>query len=176
MAELADFDLLRDVTTDIRSHPWADPQHRDAMVLHFRIKRAREEIHRLNIEMRRQVTFMRDEWHRYNVTADCLKDENPELAEYVRKEAMYLDAIFTHITFSLVKTRALPGFSGTLEPGTRGETIRLCSVPQPQWLNILQGKLAHGNPSQGVETSDSDDEDLEEELVMDVMESLVLSI
>jgi hypothetical protein len=175
MVELADFDLLHDVTTDIRSRPWADPQRREAMVLHFCIKRAREEIHRLNIEMQRQVTFMRDEWHRYNVMADRLKDDNPELAEYIRKEAMYLDIIFTHITFFLVKTRALPGFLGSLEPGTRGEMIRLCSVPEPQWLHILQGKLADGNPSQGVETSDSDIEDLEEELVMDVMETLVLS-
>jgi hypothetical protein len=35
MAELADFDLLREVKSDIRFCPWADPQRREAMVLHF---------------------------------------------------------------------------------------------------------------------------------------------
>jgi hypothetical protein len=58
---LADFDLLRDTTTDIRKLPWANPANREAMVLYFGTLRAKEEIYRLNIEIRRVITFMADD-------------------------------------------------------------------------------------------------------------------
>ncbi|KAJ7823341.1 hypothetical protein B0H14DRAFT_3146087 [Mycena olivaceomarginata] len=58
---LADFDLLRDTTTDIRKLPWANPADREAMVLYFGTLRAKEEIYRLNIEIRRVITFMADD-------------------------------------------------------------------------------------------------------------------
>jgi hypothetical protein len=44
---LADFNLLRDTTTDIRKLPWANPANREAMVLYFGTLRAKEEIYRL---------------------------------------------------------------------------------------------------------------------------------
>jgi hypothetical protein len=43
-ATLADFDILRDTWTDIRSLPWTQPAHYEAMNLHFGIIRAQEEI------------------------------------------------------------------------------------------------------------------------------------
>ncbi|KAJ7902392.1 hypothetical protein B0H13DRAFT_2274934 [Mycena leptocephala] len=60
-AFLADFDLLRDAREDIRQEPWALPSGRAAMDQHYKILRAHEEIERLNVEIRRFVTYMRDE-------------------------------------------------------------------------------------------------------------------
>jgi hypothetical protein len=179
MAELADFDLLRDVKSDIRSRPWADPQNREAMVLHFRITRAREEIHRLNIEIRRQVTYMQDQYLLYIATANRLKEENPNLVAYISKEAVYLDTIFTYVTFYLVKTKKLQGFSGTLEPGVWEGTSPPAPVKQPQWLKTLQGNLA-GNDDPSLEDPARDDadgteEDVNEETMMDLMENIVLT-
>jgi hypothetical protein len=187
MAELGDFDLLRDVKNDIRSHSWANPQFRDAMILHFRLKRAREEIYRLNIEIRRQVTYMRDEYMLYKTTAKRLGGENPNLAKYIQKEAAHMDIIFTYVTFYLTKTRALPGFSGTLEPGTRQETTTAPTIEKPPWLRTLCGEQV-GNDLTNYESDDPTnaegnrdliaeelDEDIEEETVMDWMESLVLA-
>ena len=51
-AFLSDFDLLRDTRQDIRHHPWATPTGRLALDTHFKILRAREELKRLNIEVR----------------------------------------------------------------------------------------------------------------------------
>ena len=60
-AFLADFDLLRDARQDIRSRPWATPAARQAMGSYFKLLRAEEEIVRLNVEIRRFITFMCDE-------------------------------------------------------------------------------------------------------------------
>jgi hypothetical protein len=62
-AFLADFDLLRDARQDISHRPWATPAGRLAMDLYFKIQRAREEIDRLNIEVKRVATYIRDEKH-----------------------------------------------------------------------------------------------------------------
>ena len=48
-ATVADFDLLRDTQTDIRCLPWTEPSRREATSYYFGIKRAREEIVRLNV-------------------------------------------------------------------------------------------------------------------------------
>ncbi|KAF9023079.1 hypothetical protein BDZ89DRAFT_955942 [Hymenopellis radicata] len=55
-AFLADFDLLRDVREDMSQKPWATPKGRGALDRYFKLNRAREEITRLDIEIRRLVT------------------------------------------------------------------------------------------------------------------------
>jgi hypothetical protein len=56
MTTLADFDLLQDGKTSILNESWTDPETHAAISLHLRLKRAREEVHRLNIEIRQQTT------------------------------------------------------------------------------------------------------------------------
>ncbi|THU84381.1 hypothetical protein K435DRAFT_589530, partial [Dendrothele bispora CBS 962.96] len=55
---LSDFDLLRDTREDIRERPWSRPRERKAMDRYFKILRAREEIKRLNVEIRCVATFL----------------------------------------------------------------------------------------------------------------------
>ncbi|KAJ7206977.1 hypothetical protein C8J57DRAFT_1099457, partial [Mycena rebaudengoi] len=58
---LAEFDLLRDTRQDVRKLAWTQPARREAAVLYFGIKSAKEEILRLNVEIRRLITHMVDE-------------------------------------------------------------------------------------------------------------------
>jgi hypothetical protein len=60
-AFLADFDILRDTRAEVQSKPWSRPAYRLAMDRYFKTLRAREEIKRLNIEIRRVITWIRDE-------------------------------------------------------------------------------------------------------------------
>ncbi|KAJ7805124.1 hypothetical protein B0H14DRAFT_3091659 [Mycena olivaceomarginata] len=60
---LADFDILRDTRAEVQSRPWTRPAYRLAMDTYFKIERAREELVRLNIEIRRTMTWIRDEGH-----------------------------------------------------------------------------------------------------------------
>ncbi|KAJ7315101.1 hypothetical protein DFH08DRAFT_926900 [Mycena albidolilacea] len=58
---LADFDILRDTRAEVQSRPWTRPGYWLAMDTYFKIERAKEEITWLNIEIRRLVTWIRDE-------------------------------------------------------------------------------------------------------------------
>ncbi|KAH7903562.1 hypothetical protein BJ138DRAFT_1020421 [Hygrophoropsis aurantiaca] len=49
---LGEFDLLRQSRIDPRREDWTKPAQREATVKYFKLQRAREEIVRLNIEMR----------------------------------------------------------------------------------------------------------------------------
>lgn len=60
-ASLADFDILRDARQDISERPWASSAGRIVMDQYFKLKRAEEEIQRLNVEIPRLVTYMIDE-------------------------------------------------------------------------------------------------------------------
>ena len=87
MATLAEFDLLRNARLDIRRLPWTQPHHREAMNLYFGIKRAKEEIMRLNVEIRRLITFMIDEHVDYQAAADAIQQSDraiPHLSSSVK--------------------------------------------------------------------------------------------
>jgi hypothetical protein len=58
---VGDFSLLKTSREDIRLQDWARPAVREAMVKQFQLERAHEEIIRLNVEMRRLHTAIRDE-------------------------------------------------------------------------------------------------------------------
>jgi hypothetical protein len=172
MVTLADFDLLRDVKNSVAEKPWADGQVREAMNIHFRMKRAREEIHRLNIEIRRQITYMRDEHVLYRLTAAHIKQDQPNLAAYIIREGDHRDALFTHITFYLIKTRRLPLFTGTLAPGTRAgaaQSHHLEPIADPPvwWLALTGQSLLDDD----VESQTSDEED-QGQTLLDLVENI----
>ncbi|KAJ2968160.1 hypothetical protein NUW54_g13303 [Trametes sanguinea] len=58
MVSIGEFDLLRDARQDIRAQAWAKPTHREATQTYFNVERAREEIQRLNVEIRRLFSSM----------------------------------------------------------------------------------------------------------------------
>ncbi|KAJ7819079.1 hypothetical protein B0H14DRAFT_3089447 [Mycena olivaceomarginata] len=60
-AFLTDFDILRDTRAEVQSRPWTRLAYCLAMDRDFKTLRAREEIKRLDIEIRRVVTWIWDE-------------------------------------------------------------------------------------------------------------------
>ncbi|KAH9931426.1 uncharacterized protein B0H18DRAFT_1083452 [Fomitopsis serialis] len=117
MVSLADFDLLREGREDIRQKPWAKHSQRRAMNLYFNIKRAREEITRLNVEIRRLLTHMYDEHVDYHVAVQELASTNPGLVMELKRRWRYRNEINTRIAFKLFKTSQLRGFTGSLHTG-----------------------------------------------------------
>ncbi|KAJ7790236.1 hypothetical protein B0H14DRAFT_3094724 [Mycena olivaceomarginata] len=96
---LGDFDLLRDTTDSISSRPWTRRSYRLAMDSYFKILRAREEIQRLNIEIKQ------------------LKETDPLLAVQVtryRQQRGRSDLYHMHRFWALAK---VPGFTGSVVPG-----------------------------------------------------------
>ncbi|KAJ7163394.1 hypothetical protein C8R43DRAFT_841201, partial [Mycena crocata] len=104
---LAEFD-------DVRKLPWANPARHKARRLHFGIKRAKEEIRRLNIEITRLITFMIDDHIDYTLAIHSCSLTEPHLARQLSDQLVGRARINGAIVEHLVKASQLPGFSGTL--------------------------------------------------------------
>ncbi|KAJ7094757.1 hypothetical protein B0H15DRAFT_921729 [Mycena belliarum] len=115
---LADFDLLCEGREDIRGEPWALPSGRAAMDQHYKLLRADEEIKRLNIEIRRFVTYMVDEeafllHHEERLVAES----KPGLAHQVGRHRMECARFNVLHMVSLGKLSTEKGFTGSISPG-----------------------------------------------------------
>jgi hypothetical protein len=129
-AFLSDFDLLRDTRQDIRSRPWATPAARLAIDQSFKLRRAKEEIKRLNIEIRRFATYMRDEDAYLRLKESSIVVSNPALANQIAIHRMERGRFNVHHTDILRKIYLLKGFTGTRELGTHLEA-NIPEEPQP---------------------------------------------
>lgn len=181
---LAEFDLLRDTRNDIRKLPWADPARREAMVLYFGIKRSKEEITRLNVEICRLLTFMIDDhvdYYKAIKSRITPSTSDLTLARELSTQWEYRSNINQAIVERLVKASRLVGFTGSLFPGQReGRPAGYNDdVPLPPWATGTLG-LTHVVVEYG-EGNDAEDvsrelQDVDTELLGQVMESLHLGI
>ncbi|KAG1760782.1 hypothetical protein EDD22DRAFT_980489 [Suillus occidentalis] len=121
-AFLADFDLLRNARADISQTPWSSPAARSAMDLHFKMCRAQEEISRLNVEVHRLVTYIRDEDIYLQVCEDQLKATSPALAHQVAIHRNIRGRFNSRHLKRLHDISKLPSFSGTVVPGVSART------------------------------------------------------
>lgn len=139
-ATVADFDLLRDTRTDIRRLPWTEPSRREATTYYFGIKRAREEILRLNVEITRLLTFMYDTHVDYHLAIQCYKTEDPPLVASLTRQWQYEDRINESVVLKLLQTSKLRGFTGFLTIGSRigRDTALSIDVPLPRWASLIQ--------------------------------------
>ncbi|KAF8123536.1 hypothetical protein EV363DRAFT_1075379, partial [Boletus edulis] len=77
---LGEFDLLQHTQDDIRDRYWAKPAVREATAKFFKLSRAKEEITRLNVEIRRLRTAIHDEEKAVAETGIGLRESEPLLA------------------------------------------------------------------------------------------------
>ncbi|KAJ6620183.1 hypothetical protein B0H10DRAFT_2360931 [Mycena sp. CBHHK59/15] len=136
---LIDFNMLRETREDIRKQPWTQPARREAGVLYFRIKRAKEEIRRLNVEILRLITSMVDEHVDYYRAIQATLPIDPPLAAELQRRSLHASTISASICKRLRLTSRLTGFSGNLVPGERegrdpdlGRTRRASPEPEPE--------------------------------------------
>lgn len=116
-AFLANFDLLRESRQDIRDRPWSRPAIRTLIDKYFKIERAKEEICRLNIEIKRVVTHIRDEEEFLLGEEKRVAASDPLLSHHIqlyRLQRTKYNGL--HMT-KFHKLATLSGFSGSLTPG-----------------------------------------------------------
>ncbi|KAJ7065955.1 hypothetical protein B0H15DRAFT_761915, partial [Mycena belliarum] len=158
-AFLSDFDLLQEGREDIREQPWAKPAGRLAMDVHFKLLRAEEEIERLNLEIPRFVTYMRDEAAFLRREVARIREEHgDELAHQVECYRMRQGRFNDIHRERLAKLAKVPGFSGSLQPGTAVDKQRTRGGVAPPAAE----SSAAASPT-GAEGEDSDAEEDEEE-------------
>lgn len=120
-AFLSDFDLLRDARQDVSQHAWATPTGRLAMDTYYKMQRAREEVQRLNIEVKRMVTYLRDEDLYLRECEKQLRTIHPALAYQVSVHRNIYARFTEHHFRRLVSMGKLHGFTGSLSPGVSSE-------------------------------------------------------
>jgi len=147
------------------------------MDLYFKMCRAREEICRLNIEVRRLVTYIRDEDKYLRECEDRLTVANPALAHQIAIHRNVRGRFnFRHLN-RLHDISKLPGFTGTLVPGVSacmgaGDSA---SLPDPHIPASMFAALAVHDPSSpvGADTQEElDEEEVAEEVAEETSRSL----
>ena len=131
-AFLADFDFLRDARQDIRNRPWTTPAARLAMDAYFKLLRAQEEIDRLNVEIPRFATFMRDENEYLRTKETELHNTHPTLAFQIHTKRMETGHFNAHHLKTLNQICQLKGFTGGELFGTHITEASLPLVMPPQ--------------------------------------------
>ncbi|KAJ7788156.1 hypothetical protein B0H14DRAFT_3504535 [Mycena olivaceomarginata] len=172
-AFLVDFDILWDTHLDVQSKPWTRPAYRLAMDRYFKILRAREEIKRLNIEIRGVVTWIRNEnrfLQRMERNLNSGEGKTEEEVEQDTQMAMQVrlyrrrwgryDAGHLQRFTKLAQT---PGFTGTLQCGVALEHDEV-----RRRLDELRAQLVPG----GGEDEWVDEEELERQELQERLRGL----
>lgn len=118
---VSEFELLCNSRShrNITDQPWTIPAHREMTTKYFKILRAREEIKRVNIEMRRLWTSIRDVHIMYERHIRRLKDTDPLLALEIQACYDWRARVDWAHALRLNDIKALAGFTGVRGPGTR---------------------------------------------------------
>ncbi|KAG9079898.1 hypothetical protein FS749_008194 [Ceratobasidium sp. UAMH 11750] len=108
---LAEFDFLRICREDVRKERWAQRPVRDAVEARLRIRQAKEERTRVEVEARRLATFIADEAEQLSALAKHLEDNGDllracQVRAYAKQRAclnfhnrIWLDKLFSHPDF-----------------------------------------------------------------------------
>jgi hypothetical protein len=165
---LADFDILRDTRAEVQSRPWTRPAYWLAMDRYFKILHAREEIKRLNVEIPRVVTWIRDEYKVLRRKEQELEVEAGKTEEQVeadrglalqvrryRERRGRFDDDHMRRFWAMAKE---PGFTGSLVPGKALEV--LAAQREAREAERVARAVAMRNEREGEEMQvDSSDEE-----------------
>lgn len=164
---LAELDILKDTRQDIRKLPWADPSRREATLLFFNQKRAREEIKRLDVEIKRLITAIKDEHFEFCKAISAQITVNPPFAWELSLQWQARDRINSVVVERLFTTSQLRGFSGSICTGVRQghEEEDWGSFPLPSWCAPVSEE---GTGNENLDNMGDGDEVLPEDVENDV--------
>ncbi|KAG8702785.1 hypothetical protein FRC08_003245 [Ceratobasidium sp. 394] len=143
----AEFDFLRHSEHGARDAEWARPAHRQCITSWHKIERAKEEIVRLNVEIRRVFTHIQDEEQFLEAHYRLLLTSNPDLAHALRARAELNLRANRHILRDLESLPKLRGFSGDLSCGVRADCVPVheakpLTASHPDNTGVLVDSLA----------------------------------
>ncbi|KAG8918247.1 hypothetical protein FRC03_009306 [Tulasnella sp. 419] len=109
---VGEFDLLRDARQDIRQKEWSIPSKRILSDQYYFYVRAKEEIKRLDVEIKRLIDWMQKEEDLYMTKACALRDVDVGLAQELQQRAKYQKLVYQHIRLCLIHIQSMSGYKG----------------------------------------------------------------
>ena len=113
---LEDFDLLRDCREDVREKPWAQSGNRILREGYFKVRRANEEIERLNIEISRVYSWAQQELNVYITKSVEVSEFDPAFGHAIDYCRQQTDLMHKEIFLWLERCMRLPGYQGRQYP------------------------------------------------------------
>ncbi|KAG6847569.1 hypothetical protein H0H93_007343 [Arthromyces matolae] len=151
----------------VRERPWAKPAARLVMDEHFKIQRAHEEIQRLNIEIRRFITYMKDEEAFLETRQDATLESDPRIAHQIWMHRRRLLLVNEQHRRRIFKLSKLNGFTGCLVPGTGVESAMTTAPSTTGSTNMEVDEptvtVTRHSDSEDSEDSEEEIEDSEQE-------------
>ncbi|EUC55579.1 hypothetical protein RSOL_123660, partial [Rhizoctonia solani AG-3 Rhs1AP] len=119
LTKVADFRLLWECREEILTQKWTIPAIREATTHALRVDRAREEIMRVQVEVRRLETWMRDEVYHLTDTLRRLETQNSLLAHALRPQLEYQLRVNSITDTYIQRIKKHPQFEGEPDCGVR---------------------------------------------------------
>ena len=173
-AFLADFDILRCSRQDIREKPWVNPTNRILCDQFFKLQRAREEIKRLNVEIRRVITYIRDEEHFLEEQESLLLDTKPELAHQI---ALYNREHGRSNSLHMRRFKKLaicPSFTGDLSPGVA--TVARATLHSEAPISMDSDNTDDANSENDDSDDDADNDDNDDDHIVEDITYALLAV
>ncbi|KAF8573306.1 hypothetical protein K439DRAFT_1625170 [Ramaria rubella] len=104
---------------DIQNLEWANARNREAMICHLKILHAKEEIERLNVEVKHLSTWIHDERVALDEAVESCIATQPLLAHTITELADERKCINTNLQVRLYQIYSLQGFSGDSGTGLK---------------------------------------------------------
>ncbi|KAF7378002.1 hypothetical protein MSAN_00224100 [Mycena sanguinolenta] len=169
---LSEWDLLCDPDANAKIRPWASPAARLVLDTYFKIERAQEEIDRLNVEIRRLVTYIRDEKEYLDHKAREIEMTDPNLAFFVRQYQWRRGRFDEGHMKKLTELKKTLGrrFTGTLVPGQRitptpsTRPPPMEGVEEERGMDEPEGDFVEEDDDEGWESEEVEDEEVAEML------------
>ncbi|KAJ3558554.1 hypothetical protein NP233_g11487 [Leucocoprinus birnbaumii] len=161
------FTLLRDCREDVTQRIWARPTSRRLMDQYFKTVRAREEIVRLNVEIRRVITHMHDEEQFLRAKEAALAPKDAYLAHQIKKLRLERTRFNEIHARRFAKLKKVSGFTGCLALGRSLDRSRHQAATESGSESIAPEPLE-------VIVESEDEEDIEELVAAEEDEQLRL--
>ena len=160
---LEEFEILRGTRQDISEQPWATTLARQILKQDLRIKRAREEIIRCNVEIARVHTAIMDEHDLFDKCLRELEATNDPLRGVVSDFVLLRKRVNYNILARFEKTYQLKGFSGVKVRGVRkggniSEGLVLSGPHNPMQREAILAQKEDDDESQPEDAGDADAE------------------
>lgn len=150
---LEEFNLLHNTRQDIREKPWSQPPVRELMKLFQRVKRAREEIERCHVAVRRLYTAIHDEDDDFEKVLSRLRTGDPliygAVHDFVTRRRLVNNLLLSRLALLTDSPNYL---------GDRSRGVRVGSSRGTEGLGQLSGDNVR--MADGLDDNDDNDEEL----------------
>ncbi|KAF8344863.1 hypothetical protein F5887DRAFT_1061987 [Amanita rubescens] len=130
--------------SDIRQEKWVQKANHDAGIKYFKLCRAREEIQRLNVEVRRLLTWIHDEGEHMERVIKQLSDSEPLLADALRKKWVLRSSVNMIHLQRLKNLQNEDYYTGSRDSGEANDELE-AEIEQDEDFQIIADYIANIN-------------------------------